>query len=143
MKCPLGVEQTATPGVRSGKFDGGFHTLAAGVGEMGFLQAPSGASTETGGKLSRQFGHVALEHHRPAPAQLFDQCFDNARVVVTRIVNTITGEEIQHSSAICTEEFGALAKNKCRIHLQNIEQPHPLRVYRFGVQLITGNQSWH
>ena len=64
-------------------------------------------------------------------------------MVVSCIVNTIPGEEVQNSLPIRPKEFGALAMRKRYVHLQHIKQPHPLGVYRVGVKLVTCDESWH
>ena len=74
MKCALGEKQTGAPREGASKFDGGFHAFAAGAGEMRFLQASPGAFAKTPGEFARQFGHIALKHHRPAPVQFVFKC---------------------------------------------------------------------
>ena len=64
-------------------------------------------------------------------------------MVVSGIVNTISGEEIQDPLSVRPKQFGPLAMRKRHVHLQHVKQPHPLRVYRFGIKLVTCNESWH
>src|SRR5271166_3642314 len=64
-------------------------------------------------------------------------------MVVTRIVNTIPGEEVQNALPIRPEKFGALAVRKRHVHLQDVQQPHPLRVYGVGIELFARDESWH
>ena len=91
----------------------------------------------------RQLRHIALEHDGPAPAQLFFNCGYDMRMVMPRVMNTVSREEIQDSAPIRAEEFSALAVGKLNIHLQHVQQSDPLWVYIRRVLPAAGNKSWH
>ena len=54
-------------------------------------------------------------------------------MVVAYIVNAIPGEEIQDPSPIRREQLAAETTLVANIHLQQMQQTNPLRVYMFGI----------
>ena len=54
------------------------------------------------------------------------------------IMNTIAGEEVEDYIAFGSEQLDARAANILRVHLQQIKQPHPLRVDMLRVVLRGG-----
>ena len=52
-------------------------------------------------------------------------------MVMSRVVDAITGQKIQKAAAILGMQFNARAALIEHIHLQRVEQPHPLRIYMF------------
>jgi hypothetical protein len=55
------------------------------------------------------------------------------RVVVSSIVDTITGEEVQDPLSVRPKELGPFAKYVGHVHLQHVKQSYPLRVYTVGI----------
>ena len=52
-------------------------------------------------------------------------------MVVPRVMDAIPGKKIQEAAAILRVQFNARAALVAHIHLQRVEQPHPLRIYMF------------
>ena len=64
-------------------------------------------------------------------------------MVVTRIVNTVSGKEVENPRSVRAEQLRAFALHKLDVHLQDIKQLDPLWVYECRVPLVIGNESWH
>jgi hypothetical protein len=56
-------------------------------------------------------------------------------MIVSRIVNAISGKEIENSAAVTSNQLDALAALVPDIHLQQVKQVHPLRVYVPAVEV--------
>ena len=48
---------------------------------------------------------MALKHCRTLPVEFLLQRGDNRGMVVSRVVNTVSGEEVKNSSAVCGEQL--------------------------------------
>jgi hypothetical protein len=59
---------------------------------------------------------------------------DHTGMIMADIVDAIAGNEIQNPPPVGRMEFGADAARILDVHLQYIEQPHPLRVHVFFVE---------
>src|ERR1700687_142823 len=59
-------------------------------------------------------------------------------MVVAYVVNAVARQKIKDASSICSEQFGSQATLIPHVHLQQIEQPHPLRVHMSCVSFRPG-----
>ena len=136
MKGAFSVEQPGAAGVRAGKLDGGLDAFASRTREVRLLQTSARERAEPPGQFACQFRNMALQHRRTLPLQfLLDRC-DDGRVVVAGVVNTIAGEKIENAPAIGREKFGSVAMCVLNVHLQNVEQSHPLRIYAVPIECV-------
>jgi hypothetical protein len=126
------------PHMRSGKPNGCFDTLTAGTAKEHFIQPSAGKSAQPGCKFTRHIRNMTLQHRRTVPFELiFDSC-DNLGVVVAGIMNAISGKKIQNLPSIRRMEFCSPAVFVFNIHLQQVEQSYPLRIYVAGVRGTAG-----
>src|SRR5271169_4309859 len=79
---------------------------------------------------------MALQHHRTLALQLLLDGFDDGGVVVARVVNTIAGEKIENAPSIGSKEFRSVAMCVLNVHLQNVEQSYPLRIYAIPIECV-------
>jgi hypothetical protein len=128
MECPLGVKQTASAREGAGKLDGGFNALAAGAGKEDLGKRATRPGAELGSQLAGEVADMALQHHRPAAVQFVLERGDDARMIVTGVVNAVAREEIEDAGAVGGKELRAHAAVVLGIHLQKIEQPDPMRI---------------
>ena len=84
---------------------------------------------------------MALQHGRTLPVQLRLERRQNIRVIVSDIVNAISGQEVQNSPAIAGKKLRSGASFVADIHLQNIEQPDPLRIDVAGIGRADSGRS--
>jgi hypothetical protein len=61
---------------------------------------------------------------------------DNPGMIVTHVVNTVAGIEIQNPPPIIGEEFGTEATRVTDIHPEHVEQAHSLRIDVLFVQRL-------
>ena len=128
MKAACGVKDAVTPRMGAGEFDNGLDTLAAGTGKKGFRQATAGALAEFFGELAREVRYVTLQHRRTGFVELIFQSRDQPGMVMADVVDAITGNEIEDGPPVGRVKFSASARRVTDIHLQDVEEPAPLRV---------------
>jgi hypothetical protein len=61
---------------------------------------------------------------------------NNRRVIVAGVMDAISGKEIENAAAIAREELGSDTALVASIHLQDFEQPHPVRVDMICVERV-------
>jgi hypothetical protein len=55
-------------------------------------------------------------------------------------MDAVSGEEIENAAAIAGEKLGSETALVASIHLQDFEQPHPVRVYVICVERVEGRR---
>jgi len=63
---------------------------------------------------------VALQHRRTATVHFIFQSLDNVRVVVSNVMNAVSGEIIENTPAVRGEELSSKAAVILHVHLQNV-----------------------
>ena len=129
MKRAFAVEQSGPPGGLARELNGRLHSFAAGTGEKDFLKRLTREIAKARREHTRQIGHMALQHRGAVPFELVMKGRDDRRVIVTGVVDTVAGQEIENRAAIRGAKFHSLATLIADVHLQNVEQPRPLRVH--------------
>ena len=71
---------------------------------------------------------MVLQHRRPGFVELVLESRDNAWVVVPNVVHAVSGIEIKDNAPVCKIKLDSLAVHVLDVHLQDVEQSHPLRV---------------
>ena len=136
MERALGIEQAVASGVRAREFDGGFHTFAAGTAEEHLFHSPARAPAQLVRQFAGQFGNMALQHGRTAPVQFILDRLHHRGMIVAQIVNAIAGKKIEDPAAVFGEKLGSFAARVARVHLENIQQTHPLGIHAIPVKLV-------
>jgi hypothetical protein len=103
MEGAVGVEQPWPPGMSTRKFDRGFDSFTARTSEKNFRQPAARTEAQFFCKLACRFRHMGLNHRRALALQFFAKCGNHSGVVVTDVVNAISGKEIEDASAIGSE----------------------------------------
>ena len=140
MKSAVGVEQTGSPGVGAGKLDGSLDAFAARAGEEYFGQPPPGAVTKTFRQFARQFRNVALQHNGAALLQLVHHGGQYVRMIVTDVVNAVSGEKIENATAVTRDQLRSHATFIADGEFEYVQQFHPLGVHVLGVEAIGRNR---
>ena len=83
-----------------------------------------------------KFRNVALQHRRAAAVEFLFERGDDRRVVVAGVVDAITRKKVEDTAAVGGEELHTGAAVVVHVHLQQVQQPHPLRVDVVGIQTI-------
>jgi hypothetical protein len=104
-------------------------TLAAGTAEESLVEIAARQPAQSPGQRARQIRHVALQHRRTAAQEFVLHRGDNRGVVVAGIVHAVAGQEIEDAPSVGRVQFRAGARFVSRIHLQQVQHPHPLRVH--------------
>src|SRR5262249_59817676 len=100
MKRTLRVDQPAAPGERAGELDRRCHPFTAGTAKESALQAPACEPAQALGEFARQLRDMALQHSRTAGVQLSLERGQEPRMIMTCIVDTISGEKIDNAPAV-------------------------------------------
>src|SRR2546427_474178 len=78
---------------------------------------------------------------RTTSTQLILERSDNLWMVVPRVMNAVAGEKIEVAAAILRQQLHALAARITNIHLEQIQQPDPLRIH---ISFIAGmRRKWN
>src|SRR5664279_2534572 len=109
MERTIGIKQAVAAGVSAGELDGGFHALAAGVGEIDPLEFAAGEMDEALRELGGELRHVALQHGGAGAVQFFLERVDDGGMIVSGVMYAIAREEIEIAAAVGGEEFGCRA----------------------------------
>lgn len=117
----------------AGKLDRCLHAFASRTGKKNLGQLAARSLAQPLAQFASAFGDMRLDHRRPATFKLFAYRSDHRRMVVAYIVNAIPGEEIQDPPPVRREQLAAETTLVTNIHLQQIQQTNPLRVYMFGI----------
>src|SRR2546427_8009235 len=72
---------------------------------------------------------MTLQHRGAVPPQFILQSSDDLRVIVSGVVHAIAGEEIEVFAAFRREQLHTLAARISNIHLEQFEEPDPLRIH--------------
>src|SRR5262252_6053544 len=129
MERVLRGKDSRAPGVSSRKLDGGLHSFASGRGEERLGQPPTSSSAKLIRQFSRDVRHMRLDHRRTTPRQLLLECPHHVGMIVANVVNAVSRKEVHDSASICREKLGSHTAFVTDIHLQQVEKPHPLRIY--------------
>jgi hypothetical protein len=89
---------------------------------------------------------VALKHRGAVAVELVFERRDHSGMVVADVVDAVSGNEIQDASPVDGVEFCANAAHVLDVHLQDIEQPCPLRVHVSFVERFVIRREpcfWH
>jgi hypothetical protein len=132
----VGVEQPGVAGEGARKLDGCFDAFTPGTREKDLPQTSAGAGAKFFSQLSRQFGNVALQHGGTASIQFVVERLYNRRVIVACVMDAVAGKEIENAPAIAREELGSDTAVVASIHLQDFEQPHPVRVDMICIERV-------
>ena len=89
---------------------------------------PPAKSAETLGQFTSQLRYMALQHRRAAAVQFVFQRVDNARMVVARIVNAVSGKKIEIAVTVFRPQLRSQTALVMHIHVQQIQQSDPLRI---------------
>ena len=135
VKRMFGRKDAGALGVGSRELDGGFHPFASRRSEERLRQTATRALAQLLRQFSGQIRNVRLNHRRTTALQFALQCPHHRRMIVTDIVNAVTGEKIENAPSVVGEQFHSQAPLVANIHLQQIEKPHPFRVYPLGIAL--------
>src|SRR6516225_9298193 len=133
MKTAPGIENPRTLGGGTAEFNRSFHAFAATTAKISLRQSTAGQTAQAFCQLSRQFRNVALQHCRTALVQFVFQRFYDGWVVVASVVDTITREKIENAPAVASKQLRADTTLILHVHIQNIQQMHPLRVDIFPI----------
>ena len=136
MKSTVRVKQARSPGVGAGELDGSLDAFAARAAEEYFRQLSPGAATQPFRQFTRQFRNVTLQHHGPALLQFVHDGRYDVRMVVTNIVDAVSGKEVQNATSIRREQLGPQAPLIADGKVQYVQQLHPLGVYVLGIRGI-------
>jgi hypothetical protein len=80
---------------------------------------------------------MALQHRWAAAVQFLMRCFDDGGVIVSGVINAVAGEKIQDRAIAGGAQRFAAALDIVDIHIQQLQQPGPLRVHVRGVGAVT------
>jgi hypothetical protein len=75
------------------------------------------------GKLCFEYSRIGRERRQCTPP--------NRGMIVAGVVDAVTREEIEEAPPIFGLQLGAVATPVANVHLQRVEQTHPLRIYVF------------
>src|SRR5450631_3835585 len=131
----FGGEYARAPRMSAGKLDGRFHALASRRTEESLRQAAPRALTQLLGKFPGNVCNVGLNHRRTAALQFTLQSAHDLRMVMANIVDTVSGEKVEDPLSVVGEKLCSQAPFIADVHLQQVEKPHPFRVYTPGVTL--------
>src|SRR5690348_13701857 len=79
---------------------------------------------------------MALQHRGTAQVELAMQRLDNSRMIMSGIMDTVSGEKIEDHLAIAGIEFASRAAREFPPHLQQLKQSDPLRVDMIDIGLL-------
>src|SRR6202051_2426928 len=122
MKTILCAQEAPSSRRGASKFNSGLYPFAAAAPEEHLAQFASSKIAKPAGKVTGQLRYVALQHRRTATVHFIFQCLNNVRMVVSNIVNTVSGEVIENTPAVRSEKLGSKAPVILHIHLQNIKE---------------------
>jgi hypothetical protein len=71
---------------------------------------------------------MTLEHCRTRPVEFFFECRDQPWMIVTNIVNAISGNKIDDRFVVRGMKLRPATTDVIDVHLQDIEQANPLRI---------------
>ena len=97
------IDHPGASGASSRKLDHGLDTFAARAAEKAFFQSATTSFAQLGGKLASEFRDVTLQHCRTGPRKFGLQGSYYARMIVSRIVNAISGKEIENAAAVVSK----------------------------------------
>src|ERR1700751_4968624 len=135
MERVLRRQDSSATSVSPRELDGRLYSFASGRGEERLVQPPTGSSAKPICQFTREVRHMCLDHRRTTPRQLFLQSLHNVGMIVANVVNAVSRKEVHDSAAICREKLGSHTGFVTDVHLQQVEKPHPLRIYVFCVNL--------
>ena len=134
MKCAVRIQQTGPGGVRPGKLDRRFYAFAARAAEESLSEPSTGALAKLPAQLAREFCHMRLNHRRPVALQLLTDRRNHRGMVMACVVNAIAREKVEDASAIVGKELASETSPVANVHLQQVQQSHPLRIDVFRVK---------
>jgi hypothetical protein len=134
------IQQSRPSGGGAGEFDRALNALASRAGEKDFAHFAARQSAKPLRQLTRQIRHMALQHRRAAAAKLIAKLLDDVGMIVARVVNAVSGEEVEDHIAFGSEELDAGTAHIARVHLKEIEQAHPLWVDVVCIVLRSGER---
>jgi len=130
--------------VSAGEFDCGLNAFAAGAGEENFGEIAAREVAEARGQFAGEFGNVALQHDGAGAVEFVFESLNDGGMVVAGIVNAEAREEVDDAAAIGSGELSSGAAAVGDVHLEQVEELGPLRVYEIGIAVggyCFGN--WH
>ena len=133
MKSILAIKQRIAFGRCSRELDGGLDTLATRAGEKDPFQIAASKRAQTLGQFACQFRNVTLQHRRPPAIQFLLQGLNNPWMIMSRVVDTVTRQKIQIALPTFTEQFGSETALVANIHVEQVQQAHPLRIHELCV----------
>src|SRR6185312_13767922 len=113
-----------------------FHAFATRATKEHLAQLAARAVAQFVGQFSRPVRHVRLDHGRSTTLQFVPYRCDYSRMIVSDVVYAVTGEKIQDTTALRSEEFASKTTFVANIHLKQVQQSDPLRIYIFGIRSI-------
>ena len=128
MESILGIEDAGASGVGAREFDDGLDAFAARAGKERFCQSPAGFLAQSLGQLPGEARNVRLKHGRAELIELSLQRGDEARMIVTDIVDAIAGIKVDDPPPFDGFEFGSFAADIFDVHSHYVEQSRPLRI---------------
>ena len=123
------------------KLDGCFDAFASGTREKYLLQPAAGASAKFFSQLSRELGNVALQHGRTTSIQFVAQRFHDCGVIMAGVMDAVSGKKIENVAPISGEKLRSGTTLVSNIHLQDLEQLHPLRIYVIHIERVESGQG--
>src|ERR1700676_2310316 len=78
---------------------------------------------------------MALQHGWTALVQFILQRGDDMGMIVAGVVDTVAGEKVEDPAAILGEKFRPGTGSIRNVHLQEVEQRHPLRINEVFIKI--------
>jgi hypothetical protein len=121
MESPSTIEESSTISGGAGELDRRLNTFAAGAAEENLAQHAASPRAQLLAELSRTLRHMRLDHRRPAAIEFLAQCREHYWVIVSNIVNAVTGEKIQDASAVVGKELASGTSFVPDIHFEQVQ----------------------
>src|SRR5438552_2888379 len=131
----FGREYSCTSRMRPRKLDSRLHALASRRSEERLRQTPPGALTQLLRQFAGKVRNMRLNHSWTTTLEFALQSPHNIGMIVADVVNTVPREKVEDALSVLGEEFHSLAPHIADIHLQQVEEPHPLPVHALGIAL--------
>ena len=141
MEPARGAKNAWAFGMGAREFDGCLDAFAAGAAEERLVDAAPGEPAKPRGEPPGQPGHVRLQHGGSALVEFVFQRGDDARVIMPGIVDAIAGVEIEDDAAVRGKKLGAFAAVIGDIHIENVEQLHPLGIDVLLVEIFAAVEA--
>lgn len=130
-----GVDDIVAAGVGAGKLDDGLDALTSGAAEEDLGELSAGMFAKGAGECAGFGDDVALEHGRALALELGDKFRDDVGMVVSDVVDAVSGETIEDGAAVLSVELRTAAVGVLEVHAEDVKESDPDGVDVLGVGL--------